>query len=54
MALGTRAISRIQGSGNGGFSGAKKVADLYAATNTNASGEVKEKRFTSATKRKIH
>ena len=42
MALGTRAISRIQGSGNGGFSGAKKLADLYAATNTNENGEVKD------------
>lgn len=42
MALGSRAISRIQGSGNGGFSGAKKLADLYAATNTNDAGEVKD------------
>lgn len=41
MALGTRAIARVQGSGNGGFSGAKKIADLYAATNTDANGEVK-------------
>ena len=41
MALGTRAIARIQGSGNGGFSGAKKIADLYAASNTDANGEVK-------------
>lgn len=42
MALGTRAISRIQGSGNGGFAGAKKLADLYVATNTNDAGEVKD------------
>lgn len=42
MALGSRAISRLPGSGNGGFSGAKKLADLYAATNTNDSGEVKD------------
>lgn len=42
MALGTRAIARIQGSGNGGFAGAKKLADLYAATNTGDGGEVKD------------
>lgn len=42
MALGTRAIARLPGSGNGGFAGAKKLADLYAATNTSDSGDVKD------------
>jgi hypothetical protein len=42
MALGTRAIARIQGSGTGGFAAAKKMADLYAAKNTNDSGQVKD------------
>lgn len=41
MALGTRAISRVQGSG-GSFSDVKKLVDLYVSTNTDETGEVKD------------
>jgi hypothetical protein len=40
MALGTRAISRIEGAATGGFSNTKKTVDLFIATNTNDAGEI--------------
>lgn len=41
MALGSRAIARIEGAAGGGFAKAKKIAELYVSTNTNDAGVVK-------------